>query len=214
MNKKLFFLLLGFLVTITISVWACQKDGAEKAQQNAASELATSDRNAPPANIRITCKGSCKTGEHPDPAESTCEAMPYDRNTGTLECPCSDCAMQFTAEMKLVSPFLKHFNQHLTETIGTAKTVVYGIEVQSNDTSIAVLFEYKIPGETEKGTVLYTRKTDQAGNFTGPSAEINCTGTCDKDTETCRERYYLATGIAECTCEGNNCKMTYKVLKD
>ncbi len=204
-NKSIYSILLAFAVSC-IAVYACQKEIASHEQSILAPlNNAVVDRAA--AVHKITCTGSCQVGEHPDPSESTCEAMLYDGNTGTIECPCSNCTMQVSNQLSTTSAYVQYFNEHLMAKIGTNNALLYSIEIEKYPNAEVVLFEYKIPTSAARGTVMYITKFNASGQRSGPVVEIDCTGGCDNATETCRERYIISTGIAECTCEGT-CKLT------
>jgi hypothetical protein len=199
----------SILLVLTVSfiaVYACQKEIVSHEQSILAPlNNAVVDRAADVH--KITCTGRCQAGEHPDPSESTCEAMLYDGNTGTIECPCSNCTMQVSNQLSTASAYVQYFNEHLMAKIGTINALVYSIEIEKHPNAEFVLFEYKIPNSADRGTVMYVTKFNASGQRIGPVVEIDCTGGCDNVTETCRERYIISTGNAECTCEGT-CKLT------
>ncbi len=203
--KSIFSILLAVAVSC-IAVYACQKEIARQEPSILAPlNIAVVDRATDVH--KITCTGSCQEGEHPDPSESTCEAMLYDGNTGTIECPCKNCTMQVSNQLSTTSSYDKYFNEHLMAKIGTVKVLLYSIEIEKYPGAEVILFEYKIPTSAARGTVMYITKFNASGQRSGPVVEIDCTGGCDNATETCRERYIISTGNAECTCEGT-CKLT------
>lgn len=206
MKIKSFILLLLVLAFDIGFVNACQKETQQPSKTLIPN--ANSKATERTATHKITCTGTCQPNEHPDPRESTCEAMLYDGNTGTIECPCTGCVMQVSNQLTRVVPYVTYFNEHLVSKIGTSSNVIlYAVEIEDYTNTESVLFEYRIPNSTERGTVMYISKFNAAGERTGPTIEIDCSGGCNNATETCRERYILSTGDAECTCEGT-CKMT------
>ncbi len=203
--KFLLALSLGILLVCFI-VYACQEDIAR--QQD---EILTSPKNENTVmqstnTHKIICVGSCQVGEHPHSEEGTCEAMLYDGNAGTIECPCTSCAMQVSSHLTKVSPYFQYFNEHLTEKIGTLTTILYSIEIEEHTNAEVVIFEYRIPNTSNRETVMYIKNYSTTGEPAGPPVEIDCYGNCDNSRETCKERYIASTGNVECTCEGN-CRM-------
>lgn len=206
MRFKSIFAVLSGMAFACFAIYACQKDIVK--QDGTSIPLKLEGVAARSTSVhKITCVGSCQTGEHPDPNESTCEAMLYDGNTGTIECPCTNCVMQVSSQLTRVNPYLQYFNEHLTVKIGTVTTILYSVEIEEYTNADVIIFEYKIPNTSNRETVMYIKRYNAAGEPTGPVVEIDCSGGCDNATETCRERYILSTGDAECTCQGT-CKMT------
>ena len=206
MKIRSFFLLSLIAFAYSFTVYACQK---EKPKENPLNESANGAATERAYDIHnITCSGSCKNGEHPEPSESTCDAMLYDGNTGTIECPCADCSMQVSKEaLAKISTYTKYFNEFLMTKIGTVKATLYSVSIEAYTKAEVVVFEFKIPETGAKETVMYITKFDGAGEKGGPTVEVDCSGGCDDAGQTCRERYILATGDAECTCQGS-CKLT------
>jgi hypothetical protein len=179
----------------------------------APSGLAVETRATP--DIKITCGGTCEAGEHPfDPSERSCAAMLYDGGAGTIECPCNDCVMRFSQisageASRYLSPssdYVKYFNEHLIAKFGTAKVLLYSVEIKKYEATEVVWFIYKELGGAEESSVMYVAKLDESGLRAGPVIEVDCSGGCDNPGETCRERYILSTGDVECTCQGS-CSM-------
>ena len=73
-----------------------------------------------------------------------------------------------------------------------------------SDGSYYIIYDY-ITEDGHTGSVMYVSSN-------GQKFEIDCSGTCSNVNETCRERYIFDPPSAECTCAGDDCKMTVNQL--
>lgn len=170
---------------------------------------------------KYTCGGECDENEHPWPeADDNCAWMLFDSDAKTFECPCEDCFMvitnsygQFTSashtftDANIEETYYDAFITYLTDTFQTADVAIASISLFYQDEYEFLAIEYYAPVSNQLCTVLYVDNPNIAGS--PPDIEIDCSGGCSSPSETCRERYILSTGDAECTCEGS-CKMKVK----
>ncbi len=158
--------------------------------------------------ITIRCINRCDDG-------SECVII-GDLKGGTIECSCAGCAMELSNSIATndegriigdLNSIADYFEEYLTLTYGSTDFVLTSIEVNRFEQAKTILLDFKIVDTDEIGSVMYVLNYDNDGNRVGPTIEVDCSGECGNDTETCRERYIISTGDVECTCEGN-CEMT------
>ncbi|TXB60101.1 hypothetical protein [Phaeodactylibacter luteus] len=158
--------------------------------------------------ITVRCINGCDDG-------SEC-GMIWDLKGGTVECSCTGCTMELSNsiatndEERIVGDLNSigdYFEEYLTLTYKSTDFVLTSVEINRFEQTEAILLDFKLVDTDEIGSVMYVLNYDNNGNRVGPTIEVDCSGGCGNDTETCRERYITSTGDVECTCEGD-CKMT------
>lgn len=162
----------------------------------------------------ITCSGTCDDGNY-------CGLSFTNSPEGEMEilCRCEDCVMQIafdnptTEEQKQMIfnnfstkyLFLTELDNYMEEYYSGLIYNILSIEVSELGNSYSILYFIETENN-EEISIMY------ANYFVGDSDydnrfQIDCNGSCDDPNKTCREKFNLVTGEAECTCEGS-CKMT------
>lgn len=158
--------------------------------------------------ITVRCINGCDDG-------SEC-GMIWDLKRGTIECSCTGCTMELSNSIATndeeriigdLNSIADYFEEYLTLTYGSTNFVLTSVEMNRFEQAETILLDFKIVDTDEIGSVMYVLNYDNNGNRVGPTIEVDCSGGCGNETETCRERYITSTGDVECTCEGG-CKMT------
>lgn len=162
----------------------------------------------------LICQGSCTNN-------NVCELVgvgaPFEPGS-YIECSCSGCKM-IIKQNDLRSDddnsiYLNYANTSFEKTFG--KKVVGNLSIKQITFINDVKADFQILTYVDKAgnesTTSFIRvkqigvKANGVSLMIGKDFEVDCTGSCD-----CRERFFPATGVVECTC--NECKMTVKEIK-
>lgn len=227
--KKINLILLGFLTFTLIFVSCTSKDVEDEMERNEleiVEKTIQQDQRLPPPQITFRCINGCNDG-------SDC-GMHKNVVENYIECTCSNCALSITTAGRELTdkerikafnnlervwlPFNKFINKKYNTQDYFFTSIILN-EYENNDPessydSVTVIsLDYKIKDEKE-GSIMYILEYDSSSNRVAPTIEVNCSGKCGSgSSQTCRERYYMATGIVECTCESDDCTMTVKDLE-
>lgn len=208
-------LFLAFLGTVMVG---CEKDAISEnsiADETVASEQKTKLNNskaneATTAAIKVSCTGSC-TG-----TEEVCGMRIQGMPVEYVECDCEGCSMTFSSignipsDQTLSDNFeyvAANADSYFDDNYPNQTIVIASVEFYENSNgSVVIQINYEDDGGTFDNVLTYILDFNASGEMT-KKQEIDCSGGCDNEGETCRERYYPSSGGVECTCEGD-CSMT------
>lgn len=212
--KKL--ILVSFLATLIIG---CGKEestiqnGTDVESVNNVSNDKEKTQKAITAGVTATCTGGgCTDG---GACKMTLSTSPY-----YIEC-CAGCSMTITAIAGYAyDASLEDYLEYIPENLNDYFTGNYGAsyDVVINNTDIYkpasgdvyIFVDYTENSTGDQSSVSFILEFDDQAELS-KKQQIDCSGSCNEPSESCRERYYPSTGGVECTCEGS-CNMVVTEL--
>jgi len=156
------------------------------------------------AGVKATCTGGgCTDG---GACKMTLSTSPY-----YIEC-CAGCSMTITAIAGYTyDASLKDYLDYISENLDDYFTDNYGgsYDVVISNTEIYkpasgdvyIFIEYTDNSTAVESSISFILEFDEQAQLS-KKQQIDCSGSCNEPTESCRERYYPSSGGVECTCEG------------
>ena len=213
-------------IVIIFSILFFAAIGCNKSSDNSNSEM--DNENVESANLKAepiehiyhyTCSGSCTGG-----GECT---MTHYVQQNYVECDCEGCTLVVSVKNagagsekvdqqalidKLFAKnlFLKELSSFVNTKYGTNDFNITSIELVENREDYYLLYDFTTRGGLSE-SVMYAY-VHQTRAEPEKKYEIDCSGSCDQQEETCRERFNFNPPSAECTCEGDDCTMTISEL--
>jgi hypothetical protein len=206
-----------FLALVGIVMVGCEKDKvnnseikSNKIATQKKDKIITNKSNETAAAVKISCDGSC------DGSGDGCGMLIQGMPVEFVECDCEGCSMTFSGvnnipfDQSLSTNFelvavniddyldLTYPNQIIT------LTTIYIYKKSNND--IVIQVDYESDDGSVDANITYLLEFLSSGELSN-KLEIDCSGGCTDEADTCRERYYPASGSVECTCEGD-CSMS------
>ncbi|MCD6112384.1 MAG: hypothetical protein J7J86_03845 [Bacteroidales bacterium] len=209
-------------IVIIFSILLFAAIGCNKSSDNSKSEI--DDQNVESANLKAepiehiyhyTCSGSCTGG-----GECT---MTFYVQQNYVECDCEGCTLVVSVEnagggseqadqQELIDKlfakdlFLRELSSFVNQKYGTNDFNITSIELVEYGEDYSLLYDFTTrDGLSESVMYAYIHQTREEPE---KKYEIDCSGSCDQQGETCRERFLFNPPSAECTCEGDDCTMT------
>lgn len=213
------YLIVAMLLLIGTFIVSCSKSGEKINEAEEQNELASDQQKAEPQvehSYNYNCNGECTNG-------TECTMTIYIQG-GYVECNCEGCILTVTIDKdgetksennqgeslkKLHEKelFFKELSSLIERKHNTEKFSLLSIELTEYGNDYYLLYDYladnKFVGSVMYAVVNPDNEKDQQQKY-----EIDCAGSCDDAQETCRERFNFNPPSAECTCEGDDCKMT------
>jgi len=216
MKKISFVLVLFFLVGSLL--FSCSKSGENKLTSDEQSSSMLKSEPENPNIVNLTCSGTCPNGDR-------C-LFTIVGNNQYGECDCEGCTLIIWTEKGSLSQaeqgkiweqlsqrgmFINNLRQFVKTKFGTDNFGIKSMEYATYNNDYYILYDFVTENGIEE-TVMYVSVAGKNSKEPPEQQEIDCSGTCTLPTETCRERYIFNPPSVECTCEGDNCKMTIKEI--
>jgi len=154
----------------------------------------------------ITCQGTC------DGTTTACQVIVPLDNPNVAECSCEGCELHIIFDRNnglsvgidnnqtFILDFIDYVRNDFQQR-NLNKLSLNEILIEDYTDVRIIVYEYINP-MNEIESVMLVKKKDENGQMRDPTIIVDCTGGCNAPGETCRERYIIATGDVECTCEG------------
>lgn len=205
-----------------IATTACNKSQNYTTKDTEKTTLESENLKGKPVEqiYHYTCSGTCTDG-------SEC-AMYHNIQGNYVECTCEGCTLNVSIEStggnsqpknkhesidKLFSKdmFLKELTSFVETKHKTNDFKLTSIEMAEYGEDYYLLYDYiTLDGHAESVMYAYVHQTRE--EEPEKKYEIDCSGSCDQQGESCRERFNFNPPSAECTCESDNCNMTVSEL--
>ncbi|MEQ8908027.1 MAG: hypothetical protein RIC95_02455 [Vicingaceae bacterium] len=213
--------ILSALIISASMFMACEKEQDKKASQheevNASSKKTlTSNKamGATQAALEISCDGTCSGTD--DACGMRIQGMPVEY----MECDCEGCSMTFSgiADLPYDENLEVYFevvgedlNNHFTTNYPSQTPRISSVSIYKlTNSNVIIHVEFEEPVANSLADVSFELVFDESGSLI-KKQKIECSGGCDDEGESCRERYYPGSGAVECTCQGT-CAMTVTQL--
>lgn len=215
--KNIINLILLISIALGTIMISCNKN--TELQNEAETQEQTNLKDTPgEANgtLSITCTGTCDNGE-------SCRIGTVG-GSGIWKCDCEGCKLvihipdgtkmsekEFMKELSNRDLFLNQLNAFVMKKFDTRDYGIERIKYTSLDKENYYISYEIITDDGQTESVIYAVKSDSS-DAAPVTYEIDCTGSCDDPSEICAEQFNLNTGIASCTCEGDNCILNVKII--
>ncbi|SHE91426.1 hypothetical protein SAMN05444278_10885 [Psychroflexus salarius] len=196
------------LIVFSVITLSCSKENTE--DLNETQNIKTESKNyIPPtisdADIEIGCEGGC------DEEGKACILI-ISTTTQIGECRCAGSCSFYMRQMgksnykEIKEEALEDFTYLIRKEYGLDEVGVRKIVFKEENDTEAAFFEFYLPDVKQVQTMLWL-KTNSQNKSLGGKKIYSCAGSCDDESKTCRERFYMREGRVECTCEGS-CSLT------
>lgn len=204
MKKISKIILFVFAVTLVFTFYQCSKNANQDSQLANSEKLELVDeKSSGSGSIYIDCVRNCDDGG----SECYVRIMP-----GVIRCSCEGCAMSVTTKpagrnlkSKLDMPKIyNHFLDYIERIHGSAdhRVLKYKQSFEKEYELIEIVYK-TFDSEEVFSLVFYSDFRKGAGTVL-----VDCSGSCDSESEKCVEHYNASTGNIFCGCESDGCKMT------
>ena len=164
----------------------------------------------------VGCEGDCNN-ENKTCVLTVFMYPPYD-----AECSCAgSCSFFIKSISKARLDFannepIEDFSKYIKATYALDKVDVKKISFEEKDGNLLAFFDFYLPNDSTLQTIVWVNPVNNTSTKSfggGDKIIVDCSGNCDNENETCRERWNASEGTVECTCQGG-CKMTITTVKE
>lgn len=196
------------LLVFSVISLSCSEGNTENINEDKKNKIETKSRGFEPPTIsdtEIGCEGGCNE-------EGKECILVISTTTQIGECSCEGSCSFYMRQMgknnskEIKKEALVDFTYLMKNKYGLEKVDVKKIIFKEENDTETAFFEFFLPDIEQVQTMLWVKTTSQNKSLGGKTI-YDCSGSCDDESKTCRERFYLSEGRVECTCEGG-CSLT------